>query len=79
MHPELRCAVRAPLQARVQEAVSALADLDEQVADAHAALQAHLAQQLAVQDALRCGLPTLLLSPPPFLPPGAPCLVLGPQ
>ena len=39
----------------MQEAVGALADLDEQIADAHAALQAQMAQQLALQEALRCG------------------------
>ena len=41
-------------QERVQEAVGALADLEEQIADAHAALQAQHAQQLAVQEALLC-------------------------
>jgi hypothetical protein len=41
-------------QERVQEAVGALADLEEQIADAHAALQAQHAQQLAVQAALLC-------------------------
>ena len=40
-------------QERVQEAVGALADLDEQVSDTHAALEAQLLQQLHVQDLLR--------------------------
>ena len=42
------------MQERLQEQVSLLADLDEQIGDAHAALEQQLLHQLHTQDLLRC-------------------------